>query len=528
MAESQGLYALIQALTRAEKRYFKLFSAMGTGRKQGHYLMMFDCLNEMPAFDSNGFKASLRERGFSGNLASTQNRLYGLLLKSLRVQHETDSVRGMLRAACADLELLYGKRQFERAKKVLVKAKTLALQFEYEADLLILLNWEKRLFLASPNQDPDSFFEAIRVAERDCLSRLQFLQTLYSLHEYTRSLARRNFAQGLDTVIQNPVLQAGPERYSGLSGIYYFNILGLYYFSVQAYSRSFKVYEKLMSCWDAQTHLIREHADLYLGSINNFLMSCIFDMEHEVFFAYTSKLRQLNDLPASSHLQLRRIIYSLELQYAVNFSTYSEGLRRVEEVEGWLKVAGHQLSVARRLSFYLNLALFYFGFGQVSGANRWVRAILNMPGGSEREDIRDFARLFQVIIQFELGNFDLQEHLRRSSYRYFARTQKRADFERIVIRFSREVGRVAPGSEPYFQVFEALRLDLQAILEDRSKPNPLGLDIIFYWAQSKLMKIPFRQHFEHLVEVNHRDANAKKVADKRRIWKGENWDSIFK
>lgn len=508
MAGKTALHALIRSLSQAEKRYFKLFAGMGAGRSQSNYLLLFDCLNAMEVFDENALRSQLSGQPFLNHLPSTIHRLYALLLKSLRTLHDTDSIDAKLRTMDFEIEVLLAKQQFREARRIIGRAKALAREYEREGMLLALLDCEKRMFLLAPEGDGEAFHAVMAREEEAAMSRFVRQRRLLALHERVRNLARTASPGELADL---PELNALQKEVPGglICSVYWHNIQGIALLNALDYFAAHRLYQNLMALWEEQAHRIPDQADLYLGCANNYLNACLFGLEHIEFLSSAQSLRSLDNLPAAASLKLRRIVYSHELNYSINFGKYDEGVQLVAEIENWLRESEQQLDVSRRLAFYYNIANFHFGFGQVSEANRWINRILNLPRGPERPDIRDFARLFQLVIQYELGHLDLQEYFLRSSYRYFARSRKLTEFEAALIDFMKEMGKVPEQSPAFFAACEQLHTQLDAMWMDKWEKAPLGLELTLFWVKSKLKRVPFREHFEYMIEVNLQRARAK-------------------
>ncbi len=83
MKPSNELFKLIKSLTKSEKRFFKLSSALQAGDL--NYLKIFDYIEGQDQYDENSLKAAFADEVFIKHLPSEKNHLYRLILKSLRV-----------------------------------------------------------------------------------------------------------------------------------------------------------------------------------------------------------------------------------------------------------------------------------------------------------------------------------------------------------------------------------------------------------------------------------------------------------
>ncbi|EJF54777.1 hypothetical protein SapgrDRAFT_3130 [Saprospira grandis DSM 2844] len=127
---SSDLFRMIQAMSSAEKRYFKKDS------RDSHTSHLFDLINEQEEYDEEQIKRRLRDASFAKNLKVHKNRLQQLLLKSLRAYHEEKTGRSKVRVLLDNAEILIQKQLYDLAISQLDKASNLAEEFE-EYELLL-------------------------------------------------------------------------------------------------------------------------------------------------------------------------------------------------------------------------------------------------------------------------------------------------------------------------------------------------------------------------------------------------------
>ncbi len=95
MKPSTDLFDLIKALSKSEKRFFKLSSSLQAGEK--NYLKIFDAVDKQKEYDEDLIKDSFKGQTFIKHFPSEKNHLYKLILKSLRAYHSDNSVSSILK-----------------------------------------------------------------------------------------------------------------------------------------------------------------------------------------------------------------------------------------------------------------------------------------------------------------------------------------------------------------------------------------------------------------------------------------------
>ena len=78
---SRQLYALVHALSRSEKRYFRLHASMQKGTK--NYLKLFNAILMQSGYDEKAIKKMFRGERFARRLTYTKQYLYEMLLRLL-------------------------------------------------------------------------------------------------------------------------------------------------------------------------------------------------------------------------------------------------------------------------------------------------------------------------------------------------------------------------------------------------------------------------------------------------------------
>ncbi len=115
MKPSNELFDLIQSLTKSEKRFFKLHSALQSGEK--NYLRIFDAVDKQKAYDEEAIKKQFAKETFIRHFPSEKNHLYKLVLKALRAYHAESSVTGVLKQHINNIEILFQRPCMMRPRR---------------------------------------------------------------------------------------------------------------------------------------------------------------------------------------------------------------------------------------------------------------------------------------------------------------------------------------------------------------------------------------------------------------------------
>src|SRR5262249_22023869 len=111
------LVRLVNALTKSEKRYFKMFTDLQGGEKS--YIKLFDAIDKLGDCDDEKLKEMFPREDFIKRLPAVKNYLYSNILKSLRVIYSGETVDSQLKGMLDDVTILYEKRLYRQCGKIL-------------------------------------------------------------------------------------------------------------------------------------------------------------------------------------------------------------------------------------------------------------------------------------------------------------------------------------------------------------------------------------------------------------------------
>ncbi len=197
------------------------------------------------------------------------------------------------------------------------------------------------------------------------------------------------------------------------------------------------------------------------------------------------KLSQVKTVTPEDEINLINQSCYTQLLYYINTGRFEEGKSLIQTIDTLLDRHQDKVTASRRISFYYNLTTFHFINGEFREALRYLNILLNMPRSEVRQHLRDFARIFLIVIHYELGNQDLVEYLYRSTYRHYQGKKKMQAFEKTVLSHLRQL--IFPSSpDDVEQVVRAMYQELWELALDQSAKEPAGIYELIFWLESKI------------------------------------------
>ena len=134
----------------------------------------------------------------------------------------------------------------------------------------------------------------------------------------------------------------------------------------------------------------------------------------------------------------------------------------------------------------------YFGAGRYNDALKWVNKLLNDNEQTLRQDIYNFARLFNLIIHFELENFDLLEYVIKSTSRYLKKQKKDYQAEFLIIKYLKKLIKIDDESAR-ITVFQKMHIELEEAFQNPSERVVLQYFDYLSWSNGKAQGITFAE-----------------------------------
>lgn len=443
MSKKAPLFLLIKSLTKAEKRYFKIFAAnqKGDSQKNNNYLLLFDAIDKQKAYDEQAIKVQFVKYNFVKQLHVTKNYLSQLILKSLRNFHSKLSKEAELKDLLRDIEILFHKELYDQCHQLIAKAYDMANEYEKLPTLLDINTWKRRLHLAlssSVNRRP----QLNTLLEENA----DYLQKLNHLHHYWHQ------SINLMTHLSNPTYREEfmmqkwfkDEKMANTiqaKKLYYHIKMGYQIMVEKKPSLALQTIDRLICTLEAHPKHIREDIGSYLTALNN-KVGLLLDVKlYDQILPLLHKIRKAPETYrvkeiTSTSLKVQLQTYNVELELYRDTNQVSIGIGLITEVASFLTKFYSRVPDDYLLCFYYQFAYLYFKEESYSKALEWLNKILDTKFNTQRKDLESYARFLYLIIHFELGNIMLLKYAVESCRRFLKKHQQQLEtFEKVLLRF---------------------------------------------------------------------------------------------
>jgi hypothetical protein len=349
--------------------------------------------------------------------------------------------------------------------------------------------------------------------EAGIMQKLGEQRELQYRHDMLLALVRQSLFHRNAAIAQEVHDLAESERVSRLaeSGGYLeqalaVNLLGMKDLYERNSTAALLRYQKLLRQWQANPAWQNDQSSILLLICKFYQSACFFSpVNWEEARQYIAMVHDFKGLSPDARRDFQRLLYHNQFTLALNTGKFDSVKTLIPEIDQWLSLEGKHLSEIQVLPFLCNFAVAEFLVEDFAAANRIVSRILNMPNRNARKDIREFALVLQAVLQFELDNASLNEHLIRAGKRHFSKNDFEIKFELIVFKHLEALTRTE-SSRSMQDSIKKLIAELDELAEQMKDSIPLlGLNEIRMWAKSKQTGETIKEIFLQVVRKNLED-----------------------
>lgn len=499
MKQQPDIFRLIHSLSKSEKRHFKIYASRHVIGEENNYIRLFNAIDRQQEYDEKALRQQFRSEKFVRHLAVTKNYLYRLILESMRVYHAERSPAARIRNHLHDAEFFFDRLFFAQSKKSLEKARRLIEEYDRYTYMPAVLELERRIMTEEEYEgcSPDTLTD-FAAACRDAIERIDNLTRYWDisariffiyLQQGQGASRTEELRQELHSLVDTPLLRSEEAALTFEAREYFYHINGIYYFLQSDYARAHYYSGRHIDLLEQTPGYIERQALRYLGRLSIYLADSFKLKLYDEFFAGLDKIKTFPErYPAvrndKTEAEIFKLCSMLELYACVELGDCERGLAIAPDIERGIKQHEEYIEQSLLVSFHFNLTSLYFLAGRYNDALHRINVLLNtsLP---VREDVYGCARVFAMIIHYELGNRDLLDYLLKSMYRYLYRRNRLHRFEALVLRLIRKLTSVRSEKE-LLPVLCELREELRPLADDPYERQAFEYMDITAWLDSKI------------------------------------------
>lgn len=447
---TDNLVRLISALSKAEKRSFKLYATRNSSTPEDlKYLKLFDFIEKNEHFSDELVVQKLTDIKRS-QLSNIKAHLYKQLLTSLRLQHTNHLPQLEIRELIDFALILYEKGFFSQALKQLDKAKTLATKSQATMLQLEINDFEKLIeshhITRSMTSRADDLTKESQTIGKHFQGIIEYSNL--SLQLYALYVKVGFVRDEKDYVFVKEFFDQRLPKYDISTlcfeeKMHLYNAYVWYHYITQEFLMCFKYASLWVKLFEEQTSVQVVYKEMYLKGLYN-LQNALFNLRNNKRLNEVILKLETVDIGVRENenlIILKRMYWLIAKINGIFLSgKFTEGLTIIPEIEQFIQEYEDTVDKHRVMIFYYKIACLYFGSGDNRNTIRYLTRIIQMKDISLREDIQSFARILNLIAHFELDPHaqDLEYQV-KSVYRFLKNTGDLHGVQREILNFLRQL-----------------------------------------------------------------------------------------
>lgn len=490
---------MVQSLTKAEKRNFRLYARRIQGESDAKFMQLFDLLEKQKEFHEEALLRKMKGANKS-QFSNLKRHLYQHILTSLRLLEMGKREEIQVREWMDYADILYGKGLYLQALKLLSKAKTLAISMNHDLLHLEVVEFEKRIESRHITRSTTKRMEGLT---DEAQKRSQINATIVELSNFKLILQRRfiNFGhvksaddrQATERFFQDhfPAIRRGKPTF--FEDVYLCQVYYWQHYLLGEYDRCLEYAQQWVRLYDRDVRMIDPDVDMYLIGLNHLLVSSFSLRDYAVFQDTLSRLETFRSGQYARLNYNSKILSFLAVhqgRYNLHFleGSFQEGLKLIPRTLRRLKIYEGRLDPHKVLILYYKIAWMYMGAGQAGSAIDYLNKILNAPGKSLREDLQAYTQLLFIMAHYDLGSFDMLDYRIQNTARFITQMKESSKLQREAILFFRALLSAPPAARP--ALFEGFSAQLTEYRKDPYEQRAFIFLDLPAWVDAKIQDQP--------------------------------------
>ncbi|MBE2257019.1 MAG: hypothetical protein IAE65_12560 [Ignavibacteria bacterium] len=452
MKPTEDLFELINSLTKSEKRYFRIYSTLLSGKRKQemNYLKLFNEIEKQcktGIYDEKKIKEKFKGNNFIKQLTFTKNYLYNLILKSLFNFYSDNSPDFISALGVFKQRLLYKKGLYNQYFRGFKSVNLNLEKYERYGQLTDNLKME-RVIVKIKRRKKNLFDNSVYYdKEKEYINKIEnltdyskLLNKIYTLQREQGLIRTDKSKKKLNEIKRDNLISNENEPKSKRA-------LEYYYLSKILINELENNFEECLKLSIKRLELTINFPDAFADSIINVKSDSLdlilkYSLIKNDFETYNKYLKLQSEVYGSK-INEAKIFFECnkELEYLKNRK--SEEPAEIKEKIMFIKgaIEKHEKSFFKDfiLEFYFWAMIYFLEFDEAENALKFCNLILNNEIKNSRTEISNLAGLFNLLIHYRLGNKNLLIYLIKSTEYNLKKTGEISIPEKTIIFYLKKL-----------------------------------------------------------------------------------------
>lgn len=484
------MFKLIKSLNKSEKGYFKKYANFHVRNDQNNYTRIFDAIDLQQEYDEKKVVHKFRNERFVRQFAVAKNYLYEMILEALEAYHKNSTTE--IRSLLSRIEILVDKGLHSQAKKLLRKAKDMAMSHEKltyipEINLMEQSIYRMQYNVGDLRDNSDKLIEEIE----QCAMRIKNMAEYESLKNrlYVQRiemgvLRNEREMKSYDWFLKNPLLKNEKQALSINAKILYYELYASYYNYIEDSQKCYEFSSRLIELIEENPQVIETNVNFPTQFLYRHSIQCYNIGKYHEALEYISRMEILKPKSDIQKLNILLKAYNTKLNVYFRMGNMKKCLQLIPEIEELLDKNKDSDKLLKEIIYWQVTSLLMIA-EEYKQALKWLVKANISDHYNIRQDLECIGRIMEIVLHYELGKFDIMEYRIKSTYRFLANKQKMYQLEWIILTSIRKLINVH-SKEESIRFFKQLKKSLEPIIQDPLEGKFLDYFDIMSWLESKV------------------------------------------
>lgn len=496
--KEDSLHQLIKSMHKGEKRFFAAYCSHYGSSKEKIYLQLFRAMDKQKYYDEKALKKKFSGKSSEGHLHVIKNYLQNLILDSLYMYRSRNN--RSLRTKFFRAETYFEKGLYEQAQQILQKLRKEAEEEEDFITLFECLRLEKRLMLTLANVNEDR----MKILAEKENSGLQSYREICDYMNLGMEVGYIHFKYHESSLNIKDIEKREIDKRRIFTDTYapqstygrylLHNARGTYYRTVSEFKKASEECKLALDAIENNEVFKESHAETMLAALLNYVTSILIIKDYKKAL---ETMTGLHNFITRNMAKFRENIlvkyFNMEQRVSMLVGEKEDAVKLLENLEKYID-EHNSIPDTEKVVFYFNAVDMHFFYGDYSKSLQWLNKAMNFNADRVNSTLYRYLRIIQVILLFEMKEYELMEYRLRSLYRYLLRQSALMKFEKVFMGFFREVlKRPGINNNHVPGLLGSLKKSLPEVFEDRNEAVVLQYFDILSWIDSKIQNRPLSE-----------------------------------
>ena len=499
MGKTTSLMVLVKSLTKAEKRHFRLYSSLQSGEKI--YLYLFDLIEHNTSRDALHAQFCMKYDKKSFDIAV--KHLYQTVLDSLVLLRGKSDMQTKIFNLISEANILFERKLSDEAIIHLNKAKKLTTIYEIDTLALLIRRTELKYMNA---MDFNHISERQLVAKQMKVVETMNYNKSANLHSQLYDILKHRLIykgyvrsdkqkQELNDLVLSELNLTSNNSYKGFEAQkLHLLFQATYYLNSGYYKTAIRLYQKLISLFEENKHMIMNPPIYYLQSILGILNSLMALSLYAEMPFFVNKLKEIEqgDFSSDFILSVRTHVFLYEFSCAFNTGNFTSATNLISGNEESLYKKISLLGLEMQLNILLCTTILDLATGNTTSARKNMRKIIGSGKLFYTLPAYRHARLLNLILQSELNNYDFFDNEIKAIKRSIRFEKQISITEKMLFRFIQNYHMIDQ-EKVRNKLLRQLKNETVKIHRNKYELQLLAIFDFLSWMESKLTLYSFQK-----------------------------------